>query len=67
MDSRAKNRQLWMFVLMFIILRTFFALVWDVTIAGAAGECDTFAQFVYSYIGEDDPDNSRMSNARQHP
>lgn len=52
MDNRASKRQFWMiFVLLFIILRTLFALVWDVIAVSAKNNCDNFANEVYDQWG----------------
>lgn len=50
------------FVLAFILLRTLFALVWDVTIAGAIGGCGLFAESVFESLGTDFADNSICEN-----
>ena len=38
-------------VLLFLVLRTLFALVWDVTIAGASGDCRPYAEKVEDQKG----------------
>ncbi|MBI3150505.1 MAG: hypothetical protein HYZ21_00080 [Chloroflexi bacterium] len=52
MDNRATKRQLWIiFVLAFIVLRTLFALVWDVVVVSAKNDCGQFASEVYDQWG----------------
>lgn len=52
MGNRAIKRQDWtLLVLIFIFLRTLFALVWDVITVGASGDCSSFANVLFSYLG----------------